>query len=135
MLEEEGLEAVWARHAVPGRRHPRRRRGLGRSRRAGAEHPDPAARSNAVTTILKGTIDVERLRAGAAELGLTLGVGIGEFEGRAFRIGHMGHLNPPMVLGTLGTIEAVLLAAGAPMGGSGVAAAAATAGRAFAAGG
>jgi alanine-glyoxylate transaminase/serine-glyoxylate transaminase/serine-pyruvate transaminase len=88
-----------------------------------------------VTTILKGTIDVERLRAGAAELGLTLGVGIGEFEGRAFRIGHMGHLNPPMVLGTLGTIEAVLLAAGAPMGGSGVAAAAATAGRAFAAGG
>jgi len=37
----------------------------------------------------------------------------------------MGHLNPPMVLGTLGTIEAALLSMGAPVGGSGVAAAAA----------
>jgi alanine-glyoxylate transaminase / serine-glyoxylate transaminase / serine-pyruvate transaminase len=64
--------------------------------------------------------------------GLTLGVGLGPFEGRAFRIGHMGHLNPPMVLGTLGTIEAALLATGSPIGGSGVAAAAAFLGAAFA---
>jgi alanine-glyoxylate transaminase/serine-glyoxylate transaminase/serine-pyruvate transaminase len=133
MIEEEGLEAVWARHAVladvihaavdawaaPG--------GLE------LNIPDPSARSHAVTTILAGTVDPDRLRATCQQqAGLTLGVGLGPFEGRAFRIGHMGHLNPPMVLGTLGTIEAALLAAGAPMGGSGVAAAAATAGRAFA---
>jgi hypothetical protein len=37
----------------------------------------------------------------------------------------MGHLNPPMLLGTLGTIESALLAMEAPLGGSGVAAAAA----------
>ena len=95
---------------------------------------DPAARSNAVTTILTGGIDADRLRGhvrGTAP-GLTLGVGLGPFERLAFRIGHMGHLNPPMVLGTLGTIEAALIAMDAPMGGSGVAAAAATAGRAFA---
>jgi alanine-glyoxylate transaminase/serine-glyoxylate transaminase/serine-pyruvate transaminase len=86
-----------------------------------------------VTTILAGTVDPDRLRGTCEQqAGLTLGVGLGPFEGRAFRIGHMGHLNPPMVLGTLGTIEAALLAAGAPIGGSGVAAAAATAGRAFA---
>jgi alanine-glyoxylate transaminase/serine-glyoxylate transaminase/serine-pyruvate transaminase len=42
----------------------------------------------------------------------------------SFRIGHMGHVNPPMLLGTLGTIEAALSAMGAPMGTSGVAAAA-----------
>jgi alanine-glyoxylate transaminase/serine-glyoxylate transaminase/serine-pyruvate transaminase len=29
-----------------------------------------------------------------------------------FRIGHMGHLNPPMLLGTLATIEAGLAALG-----------------------
>ena len=29
-----------------------------------------------------------------------------------FRIGHMGHLNPPMPLGTLATIEAGLAALG-----------------------
>ena len=32
----------------------------------------------------------------------------------------MGHLNPPMILGTLGTIEATLTAMGAPMSKSGV---------------
>ncbi|HEX6786009.1 MAG TPA: aminotransferase class V-fold PLP-dependent enzyme [Acidimicrobiales bacterium] len=133
MLEEEGLEAVWARHAV-----------LANVIHAAVEAwaapgglelniLDPAARSNAVTTILAGTVDPDRLRATCEQqAGLTLGVGLGPFEGRAFRIGHMGHLNPTMVLGTLGTIEAALLAAGAPLGGSGVAAAAATAGRAFA---
>ena len=42
--------------------------------------------------------------------GLTLGIGLGQFEGRACRIGHMGHLNPPMLLGTLATVEAALLA-------------------------
>jgi alanine-glyoxylate transaminase/serine-glyoxylate transaminase/serine-pyruvate transaminase len=127
MIDEEGgLEAVWQRHAVL----------------AAAVHAavdawsvpgglelnivDPAARSNAVTTILKGTVDVDQLRTGAAGLGLTLGVGIGAFEERTFRIGHMGHLNPPMLLGTLGTIETVLGAIGAPMGASGVAAAAAS---------
>jgi alanine-glyoxylate transaminase/serine-glyoxylate transaminase/serine-pyruvate transaminase len=36
----------------------------------------------------------------------------------------MGHLNPPMILGTLGTIEAGLTSMGVPLGGSGVAAAA-----------
>jgi alanine-glyoxylate transaminase/serine-glyoxylate transaminase/serine-pyruvate transaminase len=133
MIEEEGLEAVWARHAV-----------LAEAIHAAVETwaapdglelniPDPAARSHAVTTILAGGVDPDRLRAMCEEhAGLTLGVGLGPFEGRAFRIGHMGHLNPPMVLGTLGTIEAALLATGSPIGGSGVAAAAAVLGEAFA---
>jgi alanine-glyoxylate transaminase/serine-glyoxylate transaminase/serine-pyruvate transaminase len=56
-------------------------------------------------------------------MGVTLGLGIGADTAR-FRIGHMGHLNPPMLLGTLGTIEAALHSLGVPTGGSGVAAAA-----------
>ena len=58
-------------------------------------------------------------------------MGLGPFEGRAFRIGHMGHLNPPMVLGALGTVEAALTAMGASVGSSGVASAAASIGAAF----
>ena len=37
--------------------------------------------------------------------GVVLGVGIGELAGQAFRIAHMGHVNAPMILGTLGVIE------------------------------
>jgi alanine-glyoxylate transaminase/serine-glyoxylate transaminase/serine-pyruvate transaminase len=40
----------------------------------------------------------------------------------------MGHLNPPMILGAIGTIEAALHSLGSPMGSSGVAAAAAAIG-------
>jgi alanine-glyoxylate transaminase/serine-glyoxylate transaminase/serine-pyruvate transaminase len=63
-------------------------------------------------------------------MGVTLGVGIGDLSGSSFRIGHMGHVNPPMVLGVLGTIEAALGAIGRAPARSGVAAAAALIGAA-----
>ena len=86
---------------------------------------EPVERSNSVTTVMTNQVNADRLRAICEEEGgLTLGIGLGESQGRVFRIGHMGHLNPPMVLGTLATIEAALTSMGAPMGGSGVAAAA-----------
>ncbi len=128
--EEGGLDAVWERHAI-----------LAGAVRAAVDAwstpggiecniVDPSSRSDAVTTVLTGSIDPDRLRDICEdEAGLTLGLGIGAFDGRAFRICHMGHLNPPMLLGALGTIEAALLALDAPMGGSGVAAAAAEIGR------
>jgi alanine-glyoxylate transaminase/serine-glyoxylate transaminase/serine-pyruvate transaminase len=125
MIFEEGLEAIWARHRVFA--NAVRAAVEAWSVEGGLEFNivDPAHRSDAVTTILTGRIDGETLRriceAGA---GLTLGVGLGEFADRAFRIGHMGHMNPPMVLGTLATTEAALHAMGARIGGSGVAAAA-----------
>jgi alanine-glyoxylate transaminase / serine-glyoxylate transaminase / serine-pyruvate transaminase len=129
MIGEETIEGVWGRHQV-----------LGSAVRAAVDAwavPDglelnivePAARSNAVTTVLSGSADPERLRdICRAQAGLTLGVGIGALDGRAFRFGHMGHVNAPMVLGMLGTAEAALVAMGATMGSSGVAAAAATIG-------
>ncbi|MEM9782906.1 MAG: aminotransferase class V-fold PLP-dependent enzyme [Pseudomonadota bacterium] len=127
MLEEEGAENVWARHRVLA--DAARAAVAAWAAPGGIEFnvTENGERSNVVTTVLTGGIDGERLRRIAEErAGLTLGVGLGAFEGRAFRIGHMGHLNPPMLLGTLGTIEAVLLAMDAPIGGSGVAAAATT---------
>ena len=92
----------------------------------------PESRSNSVTTILTGDVNASELRRIAeSDAGLTLGIGLDEFVDRAFRIGHMGHLNPPMILGTLGTIEATLTTMGAPMRESGVAAAAAVVGAAL----
>jgi alanine-glyoxylate transaminase/serine-glyoxylate transaminase/serine-pyruvate transaminase len=52
--------------------------------------------------------------------GVVLGVGIGPLSGRAFRIAHMGHVNAPMVIGTLGGVEMGLTALGIPHGAGGV---------------
>jgi alanine-glyoxylate transaminase/serine-glyoxylate transaminase/serine-pyruvate transaminase len=128
MIDEEGgLEAVWRRHEILASAVHAAVGAWSTPDGIGFQIPDPEHRSNAVTTVLTGSwssLDVARVCE--SEMGLTLGAGIGGFEGRAFRIGHMGHLNPPMILGTLGTVEAGLTALGMPLGGSGVAAAADT---------
>ena len=125
--EEGGIEAVWKRHQV-----------LGSAVRAAVEtwsapgglefqveHPDH--RSDCVTTVRLTDGDPEVVRAMAEhQAGLIVGLGIAGIPG--FRIAHMGHVNPPMILGTLGTLEAVLQASGVPTGGSGVTAAAAVIG-------
>ena len=67
------------------------------------------------TTIRVAGFDPDALRRFAeAEMGLTLGIGLGRFGGAAFRIGHMGWLNPPMILGSLAATEAALRAFGVP---------------------
>ena len=50
-------------------------------------------------------------------------VGLGALSGKAFRIAHMGHVNAPMILGTLGVIEVGLRALRVPHGTGGVQAA------------
>jgi alanine-glyoxylate transaminase/serine-glyoxylate transaminase/serine-pyruvate transaminase len=54
---------------------------------------------------------------------VVVGIGIGALNGKAFRIAHMGHVNAPMLLGTLGVIETGLVALGIPHGKGGVQAA------------
>ncbi len=132
MIDEEGLENIWLRHQV-----------LADAVRAAVETwqqpgglelniADPKARSNAVTTIRTGSIDSEKLRKiCATEAGLTLGLAVGGLEADAFRIGHMGHLNPPMILGTLATIEAALLSMNASIGRNGIGTAAEIIAKAF----
>lgn len=121
--EEGGWPAVWNRHTV-----------MSDAVKAAVETwstdgaiefniADPDHRANCVTTVRTGEVDHDELRRLCVkQAGLTLGLGIGDVPG--FRIGHMGHLNPPMILGTLGTLEAALQSMSAPLGGSGVAAAA-----------
>lgn len=128
---EGGWDNVWRRHqalsdavkaAVAAWSHPE-----------GVEFniTDPTHRSNAVTTILTNGVDADEVRQRAEkQAGLVLGLGLEGLPG--FRLAHMGHLNPPMVMGALGTIEAVLRSMDAPMGGSGLGAAAAVLGTAMA---
>ena len=64
---------------------------------------EPASRSNAVTAIaVAAGIDPDAMRRLARDTYQTaLGAGLGDLEGKAFRIGHLGDLNEPMILGTL----------------------------------
>jgi alanine-glyoxylate transaminase/serine-glyoxylate transaminase/serine-pyruvate transaminase len=56
--------------------------------------------------------------------GVSFGVGLGEMNGRAFRIGHLGMLTDVMVLSGLATIEMAMADLGYPVTlGTGVAAA------------
>jgi len=85
---------------------------------------EPGDRSNAVTTVLMNGYDPKLLRAYCdTKCGVVLGQGIGKLNGKAFRIAHMGHINAPMVLGTLGVIETALGALGIAHGKGGVQAA------------
>lgn len=89
---------------------------------------DPAWRSFAVTTLdLPLGVDPQALRTFCEQhAGLVLGQGIGPFAERCIRIGHMGHVGLPWVLGVLGTLEFALAQQGIPHQPGGVAAALAT---------
>ncbi|MEM8972964.1 MAG: aminotransferase class V-fold PLP-dependent enzyme [Pseudomonadota bacterium] len=125
MIKEEGLENIWRRHSIFA--NAVRAAVDAWSTPGGLEFNviDPRHRSNSTTTVLTGSINGEHLRVKCErDAGLTLGIGLGDLAESSFRIGHMGHLNPPTVLGTIATVEAALAALGAPTGGSGSAAAA-----------
>ena len=51
---------------------------------------------------------------------VSLGGGLNKLRGRVFRIGHLGDLNEPMVLGALAAVEMTFGLAGIPHGKGGV---------------
>jgi alanine-glyoxylate transaminase / serine-glyoxylate transaminase / serine-pyruvate transaminase len=86
---------------------------------------EPSERSDTVTTVLMADgHDPGPLQDYCnAKCGVILGAGFGEMSGKSFRIAHMGHINAPMVLGTLGVVEVALNALRIPHGTGGVQAA------------
>ena len=67
---------------------------------------EPSERSDTVTAVLLNSHDPRRLRAYCdRNCGVVLGHSIGELTGKAFRIAHMGHVNAPMILGTLSVVK------------------------------
>src|SRR5712692_6738557 len=115
MLFEEGLDNVFRRHRLLAEA-VRRAVGIWSEGQAiGFNIIEPNERSDSVTCVLTNGHDPEALRAYCnKKCGVILGHGIGELSGKAFRVAHMGHVNAPMVLGTLGTIEMGLAALNVP---------------------
>ncbi len=121
LLDEEGLEAVFARHARHAEATRRAARGWGLEILAS----NPREYSNSLTAVLvpEGE-DADRLRGIILDaFDLSLGTGLGKMKGRIFRIGHLGHFNDLMLLGTLSGVEMGLHRAGISHRPGGVAAA------------
>lgn len=123
MIAEEGRAAIFKRHALLARAVWAAVVAWSSDGPLRCNIVDPEFRSHAVTTILADAHDMLQLRRWCEdEAGLILGLGLGflvpEFmEGKSvFRIGHMGHLNPPMLLGALATIDSGLKALDIPHG-------------------
>jgi alanine-glyoxylate transaminase/serine-glyoxylate transaminase/serine-pyruvate transaminase len=124
LLFEEGLENVFRRHQLLAEAV---RRAIGvwsAGQVIGFNIIEPSERCDTVTPVLMDGHDPEALRAYCKDqCGVVLGHGIGDLSGKAFRIAHMGHVNAPMVLGTLSVIEMALMALQIPHGKGGTQAA------------
>lgn len=124
MLFAEGLDNVFLRHRLLAEAVRRAVAVWKQGNVIDFNVAEPGDRSDAVTTVLTNGYDPKLLRTYCdTKCGVVLGHGIGKLSGKAFRIAHMGHLNAPMVLGTLGVIEMALGALGVAHGKGGVQAA------------
>ena len=106
MLLEEGLDAVFARHA----RHGEATRTAVRAWGLEILCSDPKAYSNALTAIVMPEgHDADALRKVALEnFNMSLGQGLTKVAGKVFRIGHLGDFNDLMLMGSLSGIEMAL---------------------------
>lgn len=110
MLFEEGLETVYERHRVLAGATQAAIDVWGQAGTMSINAAEPRERSTAVTTIRTAEgIDANQLRVVCRdEMMAALGGGLGKFNGEAFRIGHMGDMNAPMLYGTLAAVESTL---------------------------
>jgi alanine-glyoxylate transaminase/serine-glyoxylate transaminase/serine-pyruvate transaminase len=124
LLFEEGLPNVFHRHRLLAEAV---RRAIGvwaEGQAISFNIIEPGERCDTVSPVLTNGYDPDALRAYCNEkCGVVLGHGIGALSGKAFRIAHMGHVNAPMVLGTLSVVEMALAALRIPHGRGGAQAA------------
>ena len=125
MIHQEGLSNVFLRHRLLAEAVRRAVAIWAEGQVLGFNIAEAGERSDTVTTVVMAASHdpVALQRYCKEKCGVVLGVGIGELTGQAFRIAHMGHVNAPMILGTLGVIEVALHALGIPHGRGGVEAA------------
>ena len=124
MIFEEGLEAIWSRHALlAGATHAAVSK-WAEGQALSFNIVDPSQRAASVTPVLLQGYEPDALAEYTrAVCGVTLGSGIGDLTGKAFRLAHMGHVNAPMVLGAISSVEMALQALQVPHGSGGAAAA------------
>ncbi|KAK4535774.1 hypothetical protein CDCA_CDCA06G1799 [Cyanidium caldarium] len=106
MLEEEGMENVWARHfkLAEGVRRAVAAWNLKLCCR------DRARLSDTVTTVMlpPGVDGVEVVKVAYQKYNLSLGAGLMSLRGKAFRISSLGDLNELTILGALAGVEMTL---------------------------
>ena len=113
LLDEEGLEAVFARH----QRHAEATRRAVRAWGLEVLALDPREYSASLTAVLlPAAHDADRVRKTILEaFDMSLGTGLGKLGGKVFRIGHLGDFNDLALAGTLAGVEMGLALAGVPV--------------------
>jgi alanine-glyoxylate transaminase / serine-glyoxylate transaminase / serine-pyruvate transaminase len=103
MLEEEGLDNVFARH----KRHGAATRAAAKAWGLDPVCLDPHAYSPALTALMvPDGHDADAFRKVVLQnFDMSLGTGLGKLKGRAFRIAHIGFFNDLMLMGTLSGVE------------------------------
>jgi len=121
LLDEEGLDAVFARHL----RHAEATRRAVRAWGLEVLALDPREYSPSLTAVLvPAGHDADRVRKTVLDaFDMSLGTGLGKLAGKVFRIGHLGDFNDLTLLGTLAGVEMGLALAGVPVKKEGVQAA------------
>jgi alanine-glyoxylate transaminase/serine-glyoxylate transaminase/serine-pyruvate transaminase len=121
LLDEEGLDAVFARH----QRHAEATRRAVRAWGLEVFALDPREYSASLTGVLMPVgHDADRVRKAILDaFDLSLGTGLTKLGGKMFRIGHLGDFNDLMLMGTLAGVEMGLGLAGVPVKKEGVQAA------------
>jgi alanine-glyoxylate transaminase / serine-glyoxylate transaminase / serine-pyruvate transaminase len=112
MLNEEGLASVFRRHD----RHAKATRAAVRAWGLEIVCEEPVEYSSTVTAVFTPDgHNADHLRKIILEnFDMSLGAGLANLQGKAFRIGHLGSFNDLMLLGTLSGIEMGLRLAGVP---------------------
>ena len=122
MILEEGLEALFTRHHRLAEATRRAVRAWRQNNGPEIFASDPRVESDSVTAVqLPEGHDADAFRQACLDrFNVSLGGGLDRLKGRVFRIGHMGDLNEPMLLGALAAVEMTLGVMGVPHGKGGV---------------
>ncbi len=110
MLAEEGLEQAIARHRRLADAVRAAVRAWSAAGVVGLNALEPERAADAVTTVrLADGFDAAAVKRLCHDrFNVSLGGGLGQLDGKAFRIAHMGDVNEPTVLGALASVEAAL---------------------------
>jgi alanine-glyoxylate transaminase/serine-glyoxylate transaminase/serine-pyruvate transaminase len=121
MFDEEGLPAVFSRHARHAEATRRAVRGWGLE--ILCQNPDDYSGTLTAVMVPDGH-DADQVRQLILErYNMSLGAGLGRLAGRVFRIGHLGDLGDLSLAGALCGVEMGLIRAGVPIARGGVGAA------------